>query len=212
VSADVQIDFGDPRGLTDLGTYLGRARRANPEGAVRLLVVGDLLVATVAVIEGSGLMGEGTVLGMRVVRVAGSTPVDATVSFASVADRLARPGLGSSLSVPPVTVRAAWAALTPPRDGWEPVGALPTEVVESIARQGIEEIAEGSPEGSGSHAVDTLRRRVWGRMSDSVPPVAGGLAFGAHVLGFLAPGEQASVAAQGRWTRLSTSRGHVLVR
>jgi hypothetical protein len=208
----VQIDFGDPRALADLGTYLGRARRANPEGAVRLLVVGDLLVTTVAVIEGSGLMGEGTVLGMRVVRVAGSMPMDATVSFASVADRLARPGTGSTLSVPPVTVRVAWAALTPPRDGWEPVGTLPTEVVESIARQGIAEIAEGSPEGSGSHAVDALRRRVWTRLSDSVPPVAGGLAFGAHVLGFLAPGEQASVAAQGRWTRMSTSRGHVLVR
>jgi hypothetical protein len=208
----VQIDFGDPRGLADLGTYLGRARRANPDGAVRLQVMGDLLVATVAVIEGSGLMGEGTVLGMRVVRLADATPLDATVSFASVADRLARPGAGSTLSVPPVTVRVAWTALTPPRDGWEPVGKLSTAAVESIARQGIEEIAEGSPEGAGSHAVDALRRRVWARMSDSAPPVAGGLAFGAHVLGFLAPGERAAVAAQGRWTRLSTSRGHVLVR
>ncbi len=208
----MQIDFGDPRGLADLGTYLGRARQANPEGAVRLQVIGDLLVTTVAVIEGSGLMGEGTVLGMRVVRVAGTTPLDATVSFASVADRLARPEAGSTLSVPAMTARVAWAALTPPREGWEPVGTLPTRVVESIARQGIEEIAKGSPEGSGSHAVDTLRRRVWARMSDSAPPLAGGLAFGAHVLGFLAPGEQAAVAAHGRWTRLSTSQGHVLVR
>ena len=74
MSSNVQIDFGDPRGLTDFGTYLGRARRANPDGAVRLLVVGDLLVTTVAVIEGSGLMGEGTVLGMRVSRVADATP------------------------------------------------------------------------------------------------------------------------------------------
>ena len=236
MTAAVQIDFGDPRGLADLATYVGRARRANPDGALRLRVVGDLLVTTVAVIEGNGLMGEGTVLGMRVVRVVpgmpgtlglpgvpdvpgmpvapatGSAPIDATVSFASVADRLARPATGSVLSIPPVTVNVAWAALTPPRDGWEPVGTLPSETVESIARQGIEEIAEGSPEGSGSHAVDALRRRVWARMSDTTPPVAGGLAFGAHVLGFLAPGERAAVAAHGRWTRLSTSRGHVLVR
>ena len=230
MTAAVQIDFGDPRGLADLATYVSRARRANPDGALRLRVVGDLLVTTVAVIEGSGLMGEGTVLGMRVVRVLPGTPevpgmpgmpgmpatgsaaVDATVSFASVADRLARPGAGSVLSIPPVTVNVAWAALTPPRDGWEPVGTLPSETVESIARQGIEAIAEGSPEGSGSHAVDALRRRVWARMSDTTPPVAGGLAFGAHVLGFLAPGQRAAVAAHGRWTRLSTSRGHVLVR
>src|SRR5689334_4620204 len=132
--ATVQVDFGDPRGLADLGTYVGRARRANPDGALRMQVVGDLLVTTVAVIEGSGLMGEGTVLGMRVVRVVpvvpvvpvvqgtDSPPVDATVSFASVADRLARPGVGAVLSIPPVEVNVAWAALTPPRDGWEPVG------------------------------------------------------------------------------------------
>jgi hypothetical protein len=212
VSVAVEIDFGDPRALVDLGTYLGRARQANPDGAVRLQVVGDVLVATVAVMEGSGLMGEGTLLGMRVVRVAGSPVVDVTVSYASVADRLARPGVQAVLSVPPVTVRVPWTALTPPRDGWEPVGQLAGVAVESIARQGIEQIAEGTPEGSGGHAVDALRRRVWGSMSDTVPPIAAGLAFGAHVLGFLAVGEPATISTHGRWTRLSTLRGHVLVR
>ena len=52
----------------------------------------------------------------------------------------------------------------------------------------------------------------WPTMTDTVPPVAGGLAFGAHVLGFTAPGAEASVSTNGRWTRLSTARGHVLVR
>jgi hypothetical protein len=212
VSANVEINLGDARGLADLGTYLSRARRANPDGAVRLQVVGSLLVATVAVLEGSGLLGEGTVLGVRVVRVAESPPVDVTVSFSSLADRLARGSDQPVLSVPPMTVRAAWAALTPPRDGWEPVGQLDGDVVESIARQGIEEVAAGTPEGAGGHAVEALRRRVWGRMSDTVPPIAGGLAFGAHVLGFLAPDDAATVSAHGRWTRLTTSRGHVLVR
>jgi hypothetical protein len=100
MSAAPQIDFGDPRGLADLGTYLARASRANPDGAVRLQVLGNLLVTTVAVIEGTGLLGEGTVLGMRVVTIAPSDAVDATVSFASVSDRLARDGAGSVLSVP----------------------------------------------------------------------------------------------------------------
>ena len=212
MSSTPQIDFGDPRGLADLGTYLGRARRANPDGAVRLQVMGRLLLTTVAVIEGSGLLGEGTVLGMRVVGIAPSDDVDTTVSFASVTDRLAREEQTSVLSVPPTTVRAPWSGLTPPRDGWEPVGQLDGEAVDTIARQGISQVAEGSPDGAGGHAVDTLRRRVWGTMSDTVPPIAAGLAFGAHVLGFTAPGEPASIAAQGRWTRLSTARGHVLVR
>ena len=212
MTGTAQIDFGDPRGLADLGTYLARARKANPDGAVRLQVLGTLLVTTVAVIEGSGLMGDGTVLGMRVVTIAPSDAVDTTVSFTSVADRLARDGAGSVLSVPPTTVRAPWSGLTPPRDGWEPVGQLDGDVVDSIARQGISQVAEGTPDGAGAHAVDALRRRTWAAMSDTVPPIAGGLAFGAHVLGFTAAGEAATISAHGRWTRLSTARGHVLVR
>jgi hypothetical protein len=212
VTGTAQVDFGDPRSLADLGTFLSRAGRANPGGAVRLQVLGGLLVATVAVLEGSGLLGEGTVLGMRVVRVASGDTVDATVSFASVNDRLARETAGAVLSVPPTTVRAPWSGLTPPRDGWEPVGQLDGGMVDSIAREGISQVAEGTPEGAGGHAVETLRRRVWATMSDTVPPIPAGLAFGAHVLGFTVAGELASIAAHGRWTRLSTSRGHVLVR
>ena len=49
-------------------------------------------------------------------------------------------------------------------------------------------------------------------MSETVPPIAAGLAFGAHVLGFTAAGEPATISAHGRWTRLTTARGHVLVR
>ena len=210
-----QIDFGDPRGLTDLSTFIGRARVAVPEGAIRLQVPGrGLLVVTVAVLEGSGLMGDGTVLGLRAVRIRDATPgTDATVTFASVADRLARHrGTETTLSVPPTTVSPPWAGLAPPREGWERVGALEAAEVGSAAERGIAEVAEGSPEGSGGAAVTALRRRVWGAMTRTVPPIAAGLAFGAHVLGFLREGEQITVATCGRWTRLSTSRGHVLVR
>ena len=212
MTGTAHVDFGDPRGLSDLGTFLARPARANPGGAVRLQVLGGLLVTTVAVIEGSGLLGEGTVLGMRVVRVAGADELDTTVSFAAVNDRLAYDGAGAVLSVPPTTVRVPWSGLTPPRDGWEPVGQLDGAIVDSIAREGISQVAEGTPEGAGGHAVDALRRRVWARMSETVPPIPAGLAFGAHVLGFTVPGQPAAVAARGRWTRLSTSRGHVLVR
>ena len=211
--AVTEIDLGSPRALGDLATFVGRAKQANPDGAVRLQLMGPLLVSTVAVLEGSGLLGEGTVLGLRVVRVASEGALDATVALAAVSDRLARAdATTSTLSVPPSEVRVAWAALAAPRDGWEPVGALTCEDIDSIARQGISQVAEGTVDGAGGQAVAALRRRVWSAMSGTVPTIAAGLAFGAHVLGFTAPGEEASVAAHGRWTRLSNSRGHVLAR
>ncbi len=208
-----EIDLGDPRAVSDLATFVGRAKQANPDGAVRLQLVGPLLVTTVAVIEGSGLLGEGTVLGLRAVRVASEGELDTTVALAAVSDRLARADATTRvLTVPPAELRVPWAALAAPRGGWEPVGGLACEDIDSVARQGITQVAEGAPDGAGGQAVAALRRQVWSAMSETVPPIAAGLAFGAHVLGFTAPGEQAAVAAHGRWTRLSTSRGHVLVR
>lgn len=210
-----QIEFGDPRGVTDLATFVGRAKVAVPDGAVRLQVPAPgLLVATVAVLEGTGLMGAGTVLGMRVVSIPDPDHgLDATVSFRSVADRLARLGSeGTTFSVPATTVSPSWAALTPPRQGWEHVGLLDGAAVRRIAEAGIAEVAQQPHQGGGGAAVAELRRRVWGAMSDTAPPIAAGLAFGAHVLGFLRSGETATVATCGRWTRLSTTRGHVLVR
>jgi hypothetical protein len=207
-----RIDLGDPRGLADLATFLGRARRANPEGAARLQVVEGLLITTVAVLEGAGLLGEGTVLGLRVVPVREGDEVDVTESFASLADRLARKDAGAVLAVPPTTVSASWSGLAPPRQAWETVGQVPSETIDEVALRGIAAVAQGTPEGAGGHAVATLRRRVWGAMSDSAPPFVAGLAFGAHVLGFTSVGEDASLSTHGRWTRLSTSRGHVLVR
>ncbi|OFE16045.1 hypothetical protein BA895_20745 [Humibacillus sp. DSM 29435] len=205
------IDFGDEHALADFATFVGRARQVRADGAVRLQVMGGLLLSTVAVLDGSGLMGEGAVLGLRVVPVAATDDLDATVSFASIGDRLARGG-SAVLPVPPVTVSVPWAGLAPPRGGWEPVGSLPCSDVDDIARQGISAVAEGSPATAGGLAVEALRRRVWGAMSDTRPPIVAGLALGAHVLGFTVAGSAASVSANGRWTRLSTSQGHVLVR
>ena len=211
MSGTPEIVFADGRDFADVGTFIGRARQVQPDGVVRLQRLGALLVTTVAVLEGAGLMGEGTVLGMRVVPVVEGSPVDVVVSIASVADRLARAG-ATTLSVPPVTVQAAWAALSPPRSGWEPAGSLDGADVERIAARGISDVATGTPDGAGGPAVTALRTQVWGAMSDTVPPVAAGLAFGAHVLGFVGEGIPAAVAANGRWSRLSTSRGHVLSR
>ena len=84
----------------------------------------------------------------------------------------------------------------------------------AVAREGIAEVAQGAPEGSGASAVADLRARVWGRSTATVPPVPAGTAFGLHALGFLRPeaGAQAQVHTIGPWTRVATDRGFVLTR
>lgn len=210
-----ELHLGDAETVADLTTYVGRARVLDPDGAVRLQASARTLAVWVGVLRGRGLTGEGTVLGLRVLPLAAPADLDKVVPLAAVSDRLAR-GLagGTRLPVPPTTVRAGWAAVSPPRSGWQPLGGVSTTVLAQAARDGIAEVAQGVPDGAGSAAVDQLRARVWGRAlptgggPDGLPA---GVALGAHALGFLV-GDTAQVLAAGRWFRLSTPAGHVLVR
>jgi hypothetical protein len=204
-----ELRFADSEALEDLRTYVTRARSLDADGAIRLQCRGMALAAYVGVLPGHGLMTTGAVIGLRVIALAEPADVDVTVSLASVAERLAR-GRTSSLSIPPTTVRAGWAAIAPPRSGWEPVATLSVADLKTVATQGIAEITRGAPEGSGAHGVAALRQRVWARDSQTTPPIPSGAAFAAYALGFLTQ-ESARVFAHGRWTRLSTATGHVLV-
>lgn len=203
--------FPDAQTLADLGTFVARAKAADDDGAMRLQARGSTLAAYVGVLPGAGLLAEGAVIGLRVMALAEPAELDVTVPLAAVTDRLARQP-GRLLSVPPVTVSAAWAAMAPPRSGWERVGALSAEEVAAAARDGIGQIARSVPADAGGHAVTALRQRVWGRATGTTPPVPAGGAFAAYVLGFAAPGTEVTVWAHGRWTRLSTPAGHVLIR
>ena len=211
-----QIDFGDPRGLTDLSTFIGRARVAVPDGAIRLQVPGrGLLVVTVAVLEGSGLLGDGTVLGLRAVRVRDATPgIDATVAFASITDRVARHrGTGTTLSVPPTTVSPPWAGLTPPREGWERVGALDAADVRSAAEQGHRRGGGGDSGWSGWRCGDgPATPGLGGDDADRPADRSGARVRGARPGVPRGTESRPSSRTCGRWTRISTSRGHVLVR
>ena len=207
-----EIEFTDARVRADFATFVARARHVSVDGAVRIQTLGPMLVLTVAVLDAAGLLGEGRVLGMRVMPVAGGAPVDATVPIAAVSDRLARATQGTAFPIPPTTVNPAWAGITPPRGGWERVGEIDCADLDRAAKEGIETVARGVPEGAGSLVVGELRRRVWSEPTDTVPPVPSGMAFAAHTLGFTHAGERAAVTMHGPWTRLSTTRGHVLAR
>ena len=235
-----ELLFADSYTREDLRTYINRARSLDPDGAIRLQSHGMALAAYVGVLPGQGLMTAGAIIGLRVIALGEPADVDVTVSLASVSERLARRGI-SAFSLPPTTVQVGWAALAPPRSGWEPVGSLSIADLKAVATQGIAQIAEGAPEGSGAHAVAALRQRVWARDTQTTPPIPSGAAFAAYALGFLTedsvtedsmtldpatldpatpdpatrdPGtpENARVFAHGHWTRLSTASGHVLMR
>lgn len=205
--------------LADLATYVGRARRVDPDGAVRLVGAGSALAVYVSPVHGSG---GPTVLGLRVLPLAEPADVDVTVALAAVTDRLAHltPAVTApadepvALAVPPVQVTdAGWAGVSPPRSGWDDAGVVTREVLDDVVRAGAQEIAEGAPDGSGAQAVARLRALVWGRDVPGVAGLPGGAAFTADALGFVgADTAEVAVLARGAWRRLSTPRGHVLAR
>jgi hypothetical protein len=203
------LRFADSHALEDLRTYVARARSLDANGAIRLQSRGMALAAYVGVLPGHGLIGTGAVIGLRVIALAEPADVDVTVSLPSVSELLTD-GPATSVSIPASAVPVGWAAIAPPRSGWERVGTLSAADLKAVATQGIAEIAWSTPEDSGAHVVAALRQRVWARESQTTPPIPSGAAFAAYALGFLTQGG-ARVLAHGRWTRLSTATGHVLV-
>ena len=206
------LQFTDPGDLADLRTFATRAR-AIDDGAIRLNAAGQVLAAYVCVLR-PRLLGEATptILGLRTVALAAPAELDVTVPLAAVLDRLARAGADDvELPVPPMTVTESWAGVGAPRAGWEPLGALPDSVLRQAAQAGIAEIASIIPDKPGALIVNNARATVWGQPLPDASGLPAGAAFAALTLGFLAYAEQ-SLFRSGRWYRLSSPRGHVLVR
>jgi len=206
------LQFTDPRDLADLRTFATRAR-AIDDGAIRLAASGPVLAAYVCVLR-PRLLGESTptILGLRTVALAQPAELDVTVPLAAVLDRLARAGADDvELPVPPMTVTESWAGVGAPRTGWETLAVLPDTALRQAAEAGISEIAAIIPDKPGALIVNNARATVWGRPLPDAGGLPAGAAFAALTLGFLADGEQ-SLYRAGRWYRLSSARGHVLVR
>jgi hypothetical protein len=206
------LELADADTFRDLATYLSRARRVDPDGAARLIAEGGVLAAYVSPVHG----GSGpTVLGLRALALADPLgQLDATVPLAALGDRFAAAADGGVvLPIPPMRATdAGWAGVSPPRSGWELRTALDPAELSAVARSGVEEIAAALPDAVGGHVVAQVRGVVWGRGLPSSPGVAAGAAYAADALGFLDAQEPVAVRQAGPWWRLSTSRGHVLVR
>lgn len=115
MTATLELTSGED--LADLGTFAVRAKAVDPGGAMRLQGFGPILAVTVGIRSGTGILGDGTILGMRLIALRAPSRIDVTVPLASITDRTAHGG--SSLAVPPVEQPAKWAAVTPPRSGWQ---------------------------------------------------------------------------------------------
>ena len=216
----------DSLAVSDLQVYLSRAGRVE-DGSVRLIGGSGVLAVYTAILYPRGLLDQTpTVLGLRTFAIQPGVAFDAVVPMRSLLDRLARitetlGAAGGDTDAPsgPVEVRmplevstVTWAGISPPRGGWRAVGETGYDVLMPTAKAGIAEVAEAIPSGTGEQLVQRVRAEVWGRPIEGLEYVPAGAAFAAESLGFLAEGEPVTIHETGPWTRLTTRRGHILIR
>ena len=211
----------DSLALGDLHVFLGRAVRVE-DGSVRLIAGNGVLAVYVAVLHPAGLLDESpTVLGLRTFALASQDAFDVVVPVSSLLARvegLLQSAANADVAEPivvtlPMEVNTVtWAAISPPRGGWTPLAGTEWNVLDSAARAGITEVAAAIPDGTGEQIVHRVRTEIWGRPIDGLDHVPAGAAFAALSLGFLGEGDTVSIYDSGPWTRLTTKRGHVLVK
>ncbi|MFB2582163.1 hypothetical protein ACEXQD_13015 [Herbiconiux sp. P15] len=213
----------DAASLGDLKVYLGRAARVE-NGSVRLIGGLGVLAAYTPTLTPKGLLDRTpTVLGLRTFALVPGESFDVVVPIRALLDRLAQLSLQANsnegpleVPLPPAETGVAWAGISPPRGGWQGAGSLPGEILEHTAHQGIGEVAETVGSETGEQLVHKVRSEVWGREIDTPSAVEvvlpAGAAFSAVSLGFVKPDDTVLVYASGPWVRLTTRRGHVLVR
>ena len=215
--------LSDLAAVDDLHTFLSRASRIE-EGSVRLIAGGGVLAVYAAVLYPLGLLDEcPTVLGLRTYAVAADETFDAVVPVVSLIQRVENARVASAaggdgpaegpvtIGVPAEVNTVTWAAISPPRGGWQPIGEEPSSVFESVAKSGIAEVAESVPDAVGEQIVRKVRAEVWGRPIPELEHVPAGAGFAQLSLGFLGD-DPVALFASGPWTRLTTRRGHVLVK
>jgi hypothetical protein len=221
----VSVTLGSAAALRDLGTLAARALRLDEAGSMRIIADSGVLAAYVAVIAPKGLLDRSpTVLGLRTLAAPDGT-VDAVVPLRSLHTRVdARLAAVTDdaapvdLALPTPVHSVSWAAISPPRGGWQRMAPIAASTLRRTATAGIAEVAAAVPDNPGQALVDRVRSEVWGRPIDGHDHLPAGAAFAAESLAFLgdesegADDEQVQQFASGAWLRLTSRRGHVLVK
>jgi len=215
--------LADPASLDDLQVFLARAQRVE-DGSVRLIGGSGVLAVYAAVLYPVGLLDETpTVLGLRTLALTSTEPFDVVVPIRSLLQRVERAQqlavaaldegreAPTSVGLPMQVQTATWAAISPPRGGWRAVPGPDAATLTAVAEQGIAEVAEVVPDAVGESIVRRVRAEVWGREIAGAEHIPAGAGFAAVSLGFLGDDEVRTYET-GPWTRLTTRRGHVLVK
>ena len=209
----VTIQLADAATRDDLRIFLERIVRAGqPE--VRMTSRGATLAVYGCTQAPRGITDTvPVVLVMRGYELADApeVAVDATVPARSLLDRLARMGfIGRDLEIPETSASTAWAGVLPPVAGWMGAGEIDAASLAAVASEGIGRVAELLPADPGEAVVHRVRASVWGL--EIAPGIPAAAAFAAEAMGFLNGADVATVSRSLTWTRLSTERGHVVVR
>ncbi len=206
----------DPLSLIDLRVFLERAERCGATSA-RFRAVGTVLACTVPVLLPSSLLDSSpTVLGMRTSAIEPEpepdSETDRVVAIRGILERIARLGPGEqTIEWPPAQLSEAWAGVSAPRGGWSRIGELTGARLRDAARDGVAAVAAALPEQPGEAVLQQVRSRIWSApLEQSQLPL--GAAFAADALGFIEDDAAMTVLRSGSWLRLSSARGHVLVR
>lgn len=205
--------LADAPSLDDLHVFLSRATRVE-DGSVRLIAGSGVLAVYCSVFTPAGILDESaTVLGLRTLALSEPATFDAVVPLRSLVQRVERAQAEASTHVglPMEVNTATWAAISPPRGGWQPVGEVAPALLDATARSGIRDVAAAVPDGAGELIVRKVRGEVWGKPIPGAEHLPAAAAFAAFALGFLGD-DPVRVYDTGPWTRLSTQRGHVLVK
>jgi hypothetical protein len=205
--------LADAPSLDDLQVFLARAARVE-EGSVRLIAGSGVLAVYCSVFAPAGLLDESaTILGLRTLALSQPATFDVVVPVRSLIQRLERAQGegGTTVGLPMEVNTATWAAISPPRGGWQQAGEIAPTLLEQTAHAGIRDVAAAVPDGVGEQIVRKVRGEVWGRPIVGAEHIPSGAAFAAFALGFLGE-DPVRVYEAGPWTRLSTQRGHVLVK
>lgn len=205
--------LADAPSLDDLHVFLSRATRVE-DGSVRLIAGSGVLAVYCSVFTPAGILDESaTVLGLRTLALSEPATFDAVVPLRSLVQRIERAQAESSTHVglPMEVNTATWAAISPPRGGWQLVGEVAPGLLDATARSGIRDVAAAVPDGAGEQIVRKVRAEVWGKPIPGAEHLPAAAAFAAFALGFLGD-DPVRVYDTGPWTRLSSQRGHVLVK
>lgn len=201
--------LADPTTAADALTFAGRAARFTVEG-VRLRAAHGVLAMTAAPLAPRGF-GDPTptVLALRTLAADPELDCDLVVEASALSAAADDP---RALVLPETALAPAWAGVAPPRGGWDARPGIEASTLAAKAQAGIARVADTVPTDAGEDVVRAVRAAVWGAPDDEIAGLPLGVAFAALSLGFISGTETARVFASGPWTRVSLTRGHVLVR